>query len=175
MEKTKNKRKKSGREPRSWRFNFLDAIILLVIVLFIAAVVLLFIPRVTSFLGSNGDVDIVYTVVFRGVDASVEISDQQKVVDAKTERVLGMVEGSPETEDYYELVRDAENVSVLKCEKVDGKIDLIVTISASAMYVEGRGYEVNGCRIACNKEFEMVFPGFAATGTCIEVTERNAQ
>jgi len=178
MEKSKEKRTRARGTQKSWRFNFLDAVILLVILLFIASMVILFIPRATRFLGSGGDTEIVYTVVFSGVDSGVEISDQQKVVDGATDRVLGMVDGSPETEEHFELVRDtnSENgMTVLKCVKVDGKIDLIVTITATANYAEGKGYEVNGCRIACGREYEMVFPEFTATGTCTMVAEKNAQ
>ena len=180
MEKSKTKRTRASRGQRSWRFNFLDVVILLVAVLFIASMVILLIPRATNFLGSDGDSEIVYTVVFSGVDANVEIADQQKVVDGTTEQVLGMVDGSPETEEHFELIKEKNGegedaVTVLRCEKVDGKIDLIVTITANATYVEGKGYEVNGCRIACNREYEMVFPEFTAKGTCIMVAEKNAQ
>lgn len=181
MEKSKVKRTRTSRSKKAWRFNFLDVVILFVIVLFAASMVILFIPRVTGLLGSDGNRQIVYTVVFHGVDVNSEISDQQRVVDKKTEQLLGMVDGSPETEDCYESVRtevfdeNGKSSTVLRCEKVEGKIDLIVTITANATYADGKGYEVNGNRIAAGREYEMVFPGFTATGTCIMVTEENAQ
>ena len=181
MEKSKVKRTRASRSQKSWRFNFLDVVILLVILLFVASMVILYIPRVTDLLGSDGNKNIVYTVVFHGVDVNSEISDQQRVVDKKSEQVLGMVDGSPETEDCYESVRtevtdeSGKTSTVLRCEKVDGKIDLIVTITATATYADGKGYEINGNRIAVGREYEMVFPGFTATGTCIAVSEENAQ
>ncbi len=185
MEKTKAKKTRAARTQKNWKFNFLDIIILLLLLLFVAALVILMIPSATDFLGSEGDTSIVYTVVFSGVDESLALSaniaDGQTVVDEATGRVIGTVVGNMQTDPYYEFVSkehvDEEgNSSVLLTRELyEGKKDITVTLTANATYSEGKGYEVDGCRIACNKEYKMIFPGFTGSGVCTVVTEGENQ
>ena len=182
MERNNRKALRSSGAQKAWRFNLLDAVILLLVLLFIASAVVLLIPGATRLLGDRGDTPIVYTVVFSEVDEklalSADIYDGQTVIDESTGRVIGTVIGDALVDDCYEFVIKDENaadkIPMLESELYQGKKTLTVTLTASATYSEGKGYEVNGCRIACNKELTMIFPGFTGKGICTVVTENDS-
>ncbi len=171
--------KKIKRASRSgWRFNILDALIILLIVAFVASAVVLLIPNVTELLGDKGDRQIIYTVVFSEVDEELalaaDIYDGQTVIDKSTGRVLGTVIGDALVDDSYEFVIKngaLDDAPLLESGLYEGKKTLTVTLTATATYNEGRGYEVDGCRIACDRVIEMIFPGFTGKGVCTVVTE----
>ena len=172
-----NKRKTS---QKGWKFNLLDVVIIILIIAFVGASVAMLIPRVTDFFGNGGNVTVIYTVVFSEVDedlleAGAGIYDAETAKDKSTGRVLGTVIGDALLDNCYEFViKDGtENKDVPSLESViiEGKKSLTVTLTASATYKEGSGYEINGQRIACNTELDMIFPNFTGRGICTVVTE----
>ncbi len=175
----KNKRRASRAAQKGWRFNFLDVVIILLIVAVVGSSVALLIPRVTEWLGNDGDITVVYTVVFTEIDEELamvaEIVDGQTVKDRETGRVLGTVIGDALVDDCYEFVvrpgTEQDDLPMLESGLYEGKKTLTVTLTASATYSEGRGYEINGRRIACNTELEMIFPSFTGHGVCTVVSE----
>ena len=49
----------------------------------------------------------------------------------------------------------------------DDKINLLITVSATATYTEGKGYAVNERRIAVGEKLSVRFPDFAGEGYCV--------
>lgn len=180
MEKVNKDTKKlrTARVQKNWRFNFLDAVIVLLLLLFATAAVILLLPQAVDIIGGAGDIEIVYTVVFSNVDENLALTanifDGQTVTDKTSGRIIGTVTGDALIGDSYQnVIADGENNAgtvMIESAVLEGKKTVTVTLTANASYTEGKGYEVNGCRIACNREYTMVFPGFTGEGVCTVVT-----
>ena len=162
---------------KGWRFNLLDLVIIFLLLLFATGCVIMLLPQVMDIIGGAGNTEIVYTVVFDEVDETLALTaniyDGQSAVDRSTGRVVGTVTGDALIGDAYQnvIANGSEGGMVLiESAVIDGKKTVTVTMTASATYSEGRGYEVNGCRIATNAEYEMMFPGFTGKGICTVVT-----
>ncbi len=168
MEENKIKTAGSAR-PR--RLNVLDVVIIVTTVLLVAIAIVWSTPRLQALFASNDTVQITYTVVFENVDESVydRIMLDQTVIDAEGGRVLGSVALTPESVSYYDFVleKDADGNDILKKQAHDelGK-NVTVTIRANAEYSEGKGYTVDGYRIAIGADMQLRFPGFSGTGRC---------
>ena len=48
--------------------------------------------------------------------------------------------------------------------------NLVVTVTATAIYTDGEGYSVGGERIAVGHKYNVSFPGFSGSAYCIELT-----
>ncbi len=162
---------KAARQTGSRRLNVLDVVIIVTAVMLIAVAVVWSVPRLQTFFTTNDTVQITYTVVFENVDESVydRILLDQTVIDAESGRELGTVALTPESVSYYDFVlgTDAEGNDVAQKQPYDtlGK-NVTVTIRANAEYSEGKGYTVEGHRIAIGAEMQLRFPGFTGTGYC---------
>ncbi len=157
------------------KFNVLD-IIIIVAVIFVATVALLLtVPKIHDSAKSGETVRISYTVTFYNVDETVfdKISNGQLVTDIEDGITLGVVSGSPEAESSYDYVLvtdDSGNNTVKKQEDAFGKRNITVTVEADAVYSEGKGYSVDGYRVAVGKEMQMRFPNYTDVGYCTGFT-----
>ena len=178
MENTVNTKKlRTSKGQKNWKFNFLDAVIVLLLLLFATAAVILLLPQALDIIGGAGNVEIVYTVVFSEVDENLALTanifDGQTVADKESGKLLGTVTGDALIDDSYQnvIVKGTNGGEILiESALLEGKKTVTVTVTAKATYREGHGYEVNGCRIACNREYSMVFPGFTGKGVCTVIT-----
>ena len=54
--------------------------------------------------------------------------------------------------------------------EVEGLKNIVVTVTAKAIYTDGSGYSVNGDRIAVGNSYNISFPDFSGSAYCIEVS-----
>ncbi|MBQ9085909.1 MAG: DUF4330 family protein [Clostridia bacterium] len=162
---TQKKRKKEG------RFNLIDFLIVLLILLLLASVIYLFSPiSWMRRLVAEETRNIYYTVEFQGVSEDLidKIREDQIVVDSISKNTIGTVTAVDYNTKYTELqfVEQDGQVSGVLAE-YPSQYNVIVTIYATAEYVEGSGYSVNNQRIAVGEKLSLRFPDYANEGFCI--------
>lgn len=166
---TKQKKKKEG------RFNLIDFLIILLILLLVASIIYLFSPiSWVKRLISEEPRYIYYTVELRGVGEEYldKISENQTVVDSVSKNMIGTVTDVDYSTKYTELQlveQDGEALGVLA--EHPNRYNVIVTVYASAKYVEGSGYLVNHQRIAVGEKLSLRFPNFSSEGYCIGLSQ----
>ena len=157
------------------RFNAIDALLILIILAAITISVMYFIPEIASDFTSGNDVKITYVIEFRGVDSDfvTKIKSNDIVYEAGKNYKYGIVK-AVENDNYNTLIyNDTSGVAELKPHPELRNI--IVTVECDATYIEGRGYTINGERIAVGKQYNLRFPTFAGSGYCVDVKISDAQ
>ena len=173
----------SKEEPKKIKrkFNFIDFLVLLIII----SVIALSIYTVVSWsniksLLSTSSVNLQYTVEFRGVDEEFinNIKAGNTVTDAVSKNQLGVVESVGSIEKYAVLNYTQSNVQnedgsstptyngVLS--EYPDKYTVTVYISSPAEFEKGVGYTIDGRRIAVGEKIEMRFPEFSSVGYCVD-------
>ena len=181
MNSTVKKNNKKA-DKKSRKFNFVDFLLILLVLALIAGAVYLFTQgSIFKKLGATEQGTLTYTVEIQGVDAEYLniIKESDVVVDSVTKNTLGTVSAV----DYNTKQTVLEYV---KNEDEDGNVTytgvlseypnqytVLVTITAPAEYVSGDGYFVNNCRIAVGEGLALRFPDFAAEGYCISMVPEN--
>ena len=162
---------RSGESRIRRRFNFIDVLIILAIVLLGAIVVNLFFPNSVFKFTKNTDKEIQYTVEFLCVDEAFvdKIQENDTVIDAVSKYSVGKVILVDNNTLYSELQYDKEN-GMGKLAAYEGKYNVLVTISVKAEYNEGEGYSVGGRRIAVGEKLSLRFPNYANEGYCINLS-----
>ena len=160
------------------RFNFVDFLVILLILAIIAGVIYLVSPA--SFLRQLASIKtgtLTYTVEIIGVDEEYlnMIAEGDAVGDAATKNSLGSVESVDysvkQTELGYKEGEDGVYEGVLN-EHPD-RYNVQVTITATAEYVPDEGYRIDGTRIAVGESMALRFPDFVCEGYCISVAAEN--
>ncbi len=170
---SEGKKSARARGSKSGRFNFVDLLIILALLLFIAIVVNIFLP--SSFLNSfkeNTEREIQYTVEFSYVDQDFvdKIKENDLVIDSVSKYSLGNVITVDYNQNYRELYYD----TLQKAGRLltyEDKYNVIVTVTVVARYDEGEGYTVGDRRIAVGEKLSLRFPDYAAEGYCIGLSE----
>ncbi len=169
--KTDDKQSKSGKKTR--KFNFIDAVLIIIILLVGAAVVNVFSPfSWLSNLRSDSTREIQYTVELSGVDGEYidAIKENDTVVDSVSKYTLGTVKAVDYNTQYTVLEYDEVNqAGVLAA--YPNKYNVLVTMTATASYKEGEGYSVNNYRIAVGEKLALRFPDFTGEGYCISISQ----
>lgn len=152
------------------KFNLIDFLLILVILLIVASLVYLFFP--TSWIRSitaDKSADIQYTIEMRGVDEEFinNINENDTVLDSVSKSNIGTVVAVDYSMRYTELTYNEEGQGILA--EYPGKYNVIVTISATAEFNKGEGYTVNGKRIAVGEKVSARFPNYLGEGYCISV------
>lgn len=163
------------------KFNFIDFLVLIIIIMVISVSVYAVISwsNIKS-LWSASSVDLQYTVEFRGVDEEFinNIKAGNIVTDAVSKNQLGVVESVGSIEKYAVLDYTQSNVQnedgsstavyngVLS--EYPDKYTITVYISSPAEYEKGIGYTIDGRRIAVGEKIEMRFPEFSSAGYCVD-------
>lgn len=155
---------------KNGRFNLIDLILVVLVLLVIAILFQVFSPfSLIKKLSSNQTREIQYTVEFSGVDAEFinRIKEEDLVINSVSKNNMGKVV----TVSYYPYSEfhyvETENEGHGELLEHPNKSNLIVTISATANYVEGSGYSVNSTRIAVGEKLALRFPDYVAEGYCI--------
>ena len=164
-----------SKKKRSGRFNLIDFIFVVIIFLLIATVVYVFAPFnwIQTWAKSQTQT-IQYTVEITGVDEAFinKVKENDMVVDSISKNNLGTVSQEVDYHTKYSelnyVIEDSETKGVLV--EYPDRYNLIITISATADYIEGTGYTVNGCRIAVGEKMSLRFPDYACEGYCIGLT-----
>lgn len=152
-----------------FRFNIVDFILILFVLSAVVALILYFLPGVTSRLSHSGEVEITYVLEFRGVDDAFisNIQNGDKAYSAEQNFAMGNVK-SVATGPYSTLEYDSASGGAIMKDHPKLKT-LIVTITASALYTDGEGYSINGERIAVGEKYNVRFPNFVGSAYCTQL------
>lgn len=150
------------------KFNIVDGILILIALAVVTAVVIYLVPGLLN--AAAEETDITFTLEFRGVDSAfvTNIKNGDSVYDSSKHYMLGNVK-SVENYAYNVLVYNDET-GTAEMKDVDGLKNIIVTVTAKAVYTDGEGYSVNGERIAVGCAYNISFPDFSGKAYCIEVS-----
>ena len=161
-------------KKKNGRFNFVDFLLIVVLLLVIAVVIYMFAPfsKLRTWMNQEQK-SIEYTIEIIGVEQEFinKIKENDIVVDSISKNTVGKVSAvdynTRSTELQY-VAGSEDNIGTLS--EYPNRYNVIVTISASADYVEGEGYSVNHCRIAVGEEMSLRFPDYAGNAFCIGLT-----
>ncbi len=174
MKKNTNSPSKLKQRVKGGKFNVIDFLLIVVVLLIIGALIYVFLPSsAIKSITADKKVDIDYAIEIIGVDEEfiTNIKQNDTVLDSVSKNALGTVTAVDYSIQYTELKYNEENtennVGVLS--PVMGKYNIIITISATADYEEGSGYSVNGTRIAVGEKIYLRFPNYLGEGYCISV------
>ncbi len=180
MNSTVKKKKNKAPNTKQRKFNFVDFLLIVLVLAIIAGAVYLFSPgSFINKLGSAKQGTLSYTVEIQGVDGEYlnKIKENDVVVDSVSKNTLGTVAAvdynTKQTVLEYAEQADGSYVGVLS--EYPDQYTVLVTVTAPAEYVAGDGYFVNNCRIAVGEGLALRFPDFAAEGYCISLIPENFQ
>lgn len=153
------------------KFNFVDLLIILALLLLAAIVINIFTPGSVfgNYFGKE-EVTIQYTVEFTNVDQTFvdKIKEADNVVDSVSKFTIGRVTAVDASTNYSELQYSEASASAVIVTYPD-RYNLLVTITVDATYEEGSGYSVRDKRIAVGEKMSLRFPDYADEGYCIDV------
>ena len=187
MKETSGASSKRTRRSKTGRFNFIDFLLVVVILLTVGALIYVYVPNsIIQKLTSDKTVKIEYAIEIIGVDKDFidNIKENDVVLDSVSKNSLGtvilvenenqykeLIYSEPETETDTATDSGDENKAAEKKEgvlsPVGEKYNIIVYISANAEYEEGKGYSVNGTRIAVGEKINLRFPNYVCEAYCI--------
>lgn len=164
-----NKTVKAGKHGR---FNLVDFFLIIIVLALIAAAVSYFLPGISKRLAGANDVEITYSLEITGVEDKFlsRIAVGDVVYDSGNNYAIGTVK-TVEQYAYTELYYN-EETGVLETKEHPDLKNIVITISASAIYNSGEGYSINGTRMAVGKSYNIRFPEYAAVANCIELSAR---
>ena len=183
---TNTKAARQQNKSKKGRFNFVDLILVVVLLLIIGILVYSFSPvsLIKKWTGSE-KVDIQYEIEITNVDSNVIdlIKADAVVTDSVTKSEIGTVTMVNRT-DYveyqpYEVINHETDADENIKHKVDytlekvgypNKYNLNVTVTVSADYSEGTGYTVGSTRIAVGEKLNIKFPDYICEGYCVGIT-----
>ncbi len=151
-------------EKKRKKFNIIDFLLIVFVLVIIAALVYVFLPSsIIKFITADTTTAIQYAVEIIGVDEEYidNIAEGNVVNDSVSKSPIGTVVAVDSSTQYRQLQLQEENgemAGVLS--PVQGKRNVIVTISADAYFTEGEGYSVNGTRIAVGEKINLKFPNY---------------
>ena len=160
-------------KKRFLRFNFVDFILIVIILLFVATLIYIFAPfSHIKELTSDKNLIVEYTVEVIGVDEEFinKIKENDIVINSVSKNNMGTVTAvdyntkSSELQLQYNVEKNSyEGILV----EYPNKYNVIITITANAKYLEESGYYVNDCRIAVGENMSLRFPDYICEGYCI--------
>ena len=161
----------SSKKKRTGRFNLVDFFLIMIILLVIVTLIYVFAPfsRLQSLVKKEAKT-VEYTVEILGVDESFlnKIKENDTVLNSVSKNQMGTVIAVDYNTKYTELQYVKQNdqtVGVLA--EHPSKYNIIITISATADYLEEVGYSIGGDRIAVGEKVSLRFPDYACEGYCI--------
>ena len=155
------------------KFNLMDLVLILIVVAVALFVVFVIDPFSIELFGKQDhQVTLEYTLRIENVDGALidKIRTKDEVVDSAIKVSLGYVTAVendiPHAEPYYNSEED-----VVTSVEFPDRYDVVVTVTAGAVFTEDVGYTVNGRRVAVGSQFFLMFPDFLGTGYCISMRE----
>lgn len=165
----------SAKKKRTGKFNLVDFFLIVIVLLIIATVIYVFAPfsRLKALVTSEAHT-IEYTVEVLGVDEALidKIQENDAVLDAISKNTMGTVIAVDYNTKYTELQyveQNGQKVGALA--EHPSKYNLIITVTATADYMEESGYSIDGTRIAVGEKLSLRFPDYACEGYCIALYE----
>ncbi len=160
------------------KFNIIDFFILVLIVALIASLVYALSPwSQLKKLWSTDEISFQYSVEFKNVDEQFIqlIENGDLVINSITKKEMGTVIDVDRSQKSYKLHykenTDSEGKITIEGTPVEleNQYDITVYIKSSAIYEQGKGYTVNGDRIAIGEELSLRFPQFERSGYCVSI------
>ncbi len=169
-----------GNAKKKRRFNFVDFLLILLILALIGGAIYLFSSgALLRQFRSQQTGTISYTVEIIGVEEDYLdlIAKGDAVGNAVTKSSLGMVESVDysikQTELGYQETEDGSYEGVLN--EYPDRYNILVTITVEGDYVPDDGYYIDGTRIAVGEALSLRFPNFVCEGHCISLAAENFQ
>lgn len=166
----------SGFKPvkkKKGRFNLMDLILVLLAVGIALFVLFVIDPFSINLFGADEqNVTLEYSIRIENVEATFmdKIRIRDEVIDASLKTSLGYVNAVendiPHAEPYYDSEDD-----LVSMKEYPNRYDLIITVTADAVFTQGVGYTVNGRRVAVGSEFYLMFPEYLGEGFCVSMRE----
>ncbi len=174
----------SPKGKKRGRFNFIDAILIILAVLVAGALVYVFSPvsLIKNLTGRNTR-SIQYEIELTDVDEAFidKIKANDQVLDGVSKGKLGsvtMVDYNTKYSEYRfdEIERKnevGETVTDYTVTPIEypNRYNVIVTIVTDASYEAGVGYSINSTRIAVGEKLYLNFPDYRGEGYCVGITE----
>lgn len=155
---------------RKWRFNLVDALILLALVAAVLVLLYVFVwSEKSSFRSIQGNkVKVTYVVEINGLDEDYKdtIKVGATVTDSSKKMAIGTV-ASVETQDYVYLGTNILN-DTLVLNTVNDLITQYVTVEAEATLADNQ-YSIEGYPIYVGALVYMMFPEMVCSGYCISL------
>ncbi len=160
---------------KKYQFNFIDVLLILIIVLSIAVIAFLtfYDGDIKSVKNDNAKVEVMYTIESRNIDNILrgKINRGDTVIDSESLKEIGQVVDVEYTDSVYTGFNSEKNEQFEAL--YAGHIDIKVKISATAELDENGVYSVNGYILNTGKEMEVIFPYYVGKGLCISFSEVN--
>lgn len=164
-----NKKNSQKSVVKKGRFNAVDLLLILLVLVIIGSLLLVFDPFSWISKSNSEEVTLRYTVEIKNVsnDLKNNISSGDKVLNAATGYDMGTVVAI-ETQSSFEWVYN-EGDDYMSKKYMTDKSDLIVTVDVKAIYEKGMGYMVDARQIAVGVLTNLRFPNFTGSGYCISI------
>ena len=158
------------------KFNFIDFLIILVVVAIIGVLIYVFSPWAQiEKLWTNNKVELTYFVEIKDVDIAYmeSIKEGDGVINSVSKNSLGSVAEISKIEKAYVYDYVLNEQGEMTCIRSEHprKYNITVKIVATAEYDEGIGYSINGCRIAIGEMLDLRFPQYTCSGACTQIYE----
>lgn len=159
-------------EKKQTRFNFIDALIVLIVLAIIGAAVYLIAFKGSGILTANGET-IAYTVRISGVDeASLPLfKENETVKNSSTGEVIGKIRfvRTEKSKHYGTTAIKAENGYTLEVTEHPDKYDVFVTVSANVKKDKNGIRKLGDLRILIGSAVNFKIPSFASVSYIVEV------
>ena len=160
----------SERSAKKFRFNIIDVLFILLILIVILGGFYFFRIRSAKNAQTAQQISISYTVEIKDIDEDdlPHITKGDPVVDSYSLKNIGIVEAISYTDSEYIGVNQEDGTIVKSV--YPGYQNIKITIQADADTGHGT-YEINGYTLAVGTAVSVRLPGFAGSGSCISITE----
>ena len=162
------------------KFNFIDFLIVLVIVAILGIVIYVFSPWAQiEKLWSDNDVELTYFVEIKDVDIEYidSIKEGDEIISSVTKSSLGTIREIAKMEKayVYDYVLDDNGNMTCVLSEQPKKYNITVKVVVNADFEENVGYTVSGTRVAIGEMLDMRLPSFVCRGECTQMYDTNTE
>ena len=156
-------------ENKKGRFNIVDALIVVIILLIAFAMLWIFDPFLWFSTDTKQEVTLKYVVELKGVDDDVKsnIKAGETVTNASTSNAIGTIL-AVKVRNATVWEYDKESDSMVE-KTIEGKNDIYISVQVKCVYEKGIGYTVNGQQIAYGTVLNLRLANFNGLGTCVSI------
>ena len=162
------------------KFNFIDFLIVLVIIAILGIVIYVFSPWAQiEKLWSNDDVELTYFVEIKDVDIEYidSIKEGDEIINSVNKNSLGTISEISKMEKayVYDYVLDENGNMTCVLSEQPKKYNITIKVTVDAEFESNVGYSVGGTRIAIGEMLDLRLPKYVCSGECIQMYEINAE
>ena len=158
------------------KFNFIDFLIVLVIIAILGIVIYVFSPwGQIEKLWSDSDVELTYFVEIKDVDIEYidSIKEGDEIINSVTKNSLGTIREISKMEKayIYDYVLDENGNMTCVLSEQPKKYNITIKVVVDADFEENVGYTVGGARVAVGEMLNMRLPSYVCSGECTQLYE----